>query len=179
MNMSNSPLILAAISLVAIIFTLVFGKKFDEFFARRKQASVLRRENAKPLLLVNWGTNYKVGKMQVVVWGSDFFQFAAQQAKKGSQGMYYAPLNMPAAVFTTTGYMPDGSLATGNLALFENAFQFYSTHVRVETRGDLFIPQMNEKYASIDWQKRHCGVISPCNWQVYKFFSPVTKSKAA
>ncbi len=179
MSLANITMVLAAVCFVAMVLTVAFGDKIEAALKRRKEQKALRQENAKPVLVVNGGTHPNVGRMKVVVWANDFYQFAAEQTRKGSHCMYYAPQNMPAGVFTDTGYMPDGNLATGTIYLFENAFQFYRTRVRVENNSFLFIPQFNEKYASLDWQKRNCGIIPSFQWDAYRFFSPAITSKAA
>jgi hypothetical protein len=168
-----------AICFAILIFLAFFGKKIDAAFAQRKRQKVLRRENAKPVLFLNGGTHLKVGKMRVVVWAPDFFEFASAQHKKGSDGMYYAPVDKPGAVFTQTGFMPDGSPATGGIQRLETILREFGDRVRVENRCDLFIPQVNERYADFAWQKRNCGVIT--SWNLEEFvrrFYDIARAKA-
>ncbi len=170
-----------AICVAVLILNGLYGEKIDDIFTRRKFQKILRRDNAKPVLIVNWGTHDRVGKILVAVWADDFYQFAGEQTKKGSQGMYYAPYKSPAAVFTETGYMPDYSPATGRLWSYENELkEFFGNKLRIENNYSLFIPQLNENYADLAWQKKNCGILAPLKFGGFiRRFYGIARTKAA
>ena len=166
--MSLTQLIFSGVCiLIVLVLVGKYGETIDKMVNRYRSRKMMRRENARPLLIMNGGIHDKVGRIRVAVWGSDFFAFAAAQAKAGSVGMFYAPKTSPAAVFTDTGYMPDGRAASGDLNKLEKILKALGSLVRCEYRSDLFVPGLSDLYGDEAWQIKRCGIVREDNLYLF------------